>query len=85
MDLVLAPYHLSCFNNSCLNYTRQRGKVEGGFPCGVFKEDTAAEGEKKSESAALIDGHVVPRIVAEIDLARTGNLLLGIEQELFPL
>ena len=38
-----------------------------------------------SPSAPLVHGDIVARIVAEIDLPRTGDFLLGVEQHLLPL
>src|SRR5258708_29817831 len=35
--------------------------------------------------AALINGNIMTRFVAEVDLARPRNFLLGIEEHLFPL
>src|SRR5712692_2718236 len=35
--------------------------------------------------AALLDRHVMARVVAEVDLAGAGNLLLGVEEHFFPL
>src|SRR5690242_1625780 len=52
----------------------QEGFGDGGFPSGYF-----------GRLAALFHRNVMTRVVAEINLPRTGDFLFRIEQHLFPL
>src|SRR5437763_16860579 len=52
----------------------ERGFEGGGFPSGYF-----------GRLAALFQRNVMPRVVAKINLARTGYFLFRIEEHLFPL
>src|SRR5690348_9797506 len=61
-----------------INYTATQNcegaSLERRFPSGYL-----------DRLSALVDGNVVPRVVAQINLARTSNFLLWIQKHLFPL
>src|SRR5260370_30635713 len=58
------------------------------IPCGTGLSRASLDTVCKVDTGflpALFDGNVMARIVAQVDLARPRNFLLGVEEHLFPL